>query len=279
MKRIGFILIAIAAIAILAPVCTAQSTQYVNVDGCVYSGALPVDGAKVQIYSWDGKDMGNAPLRTVTTSDGSDGSIVGSFTLKNVPYDPGKVFSYAIKVEKGGREAYALVHIVPPVTSSETPKAEPIIMDLSMESWMTDLTGMVQSGNLLQDALGIQKADVTIYERDQTTGALSSSPVASATTDSSGKFEVRDLPYGLYQAVVKATVNNKNYMEKVNFTVYQQETHINVIMTQIMLATPTPTSKPGGSSGTSSGFFGIPGFEAVLALVAIGGTALLFRRK
>ncbi len=278
MKRIGFVLLALLAIAFLAPACMAQSMQTVNINGYVYSGALPIDGAKVQIYTWDGKNMGNAPQKTVTTSDGSNG-IVGSFLLKNVPYDSSKTFNYVVKAEKDDRTAYALVHIVPPEKAGEAPKAEPIVLDLAMDSWVTDLTGTVQSGNLLANAIGVQGANVTLYERNQTTGEPLPTVKTSATTNTLGKFEVKDLGYGLYQAVVTATVNGKSYIEKVNFTVYQQETNVNVIMSGVILSTPTPTAtaKPSGSAG--GGFFGLPGFEAVLALAALSGAALYLKKR
>jgi len=199
-------------------------------------------GAKVQLYSWDGKNMGNSPLKTVTTKDGSTGT--GSFSFTNVPYDSSKTFNYVVKAELNDRTAYALVHIVPPKTAGETAKAEAVVLDLAMDSWVTDLTGTVQSGNLLDRAIGVQGANVTIYERNQTDGTVLPGVKATAVTDMNGKVEIKNLPYGLYEAVVTATVSGKNYQEKVDFTAYQQETHINAIMSQLMLATPTPRRRP-----------------------------------
>ncbi|AFC99596.1 hypothetical protein Mtc_0835 [Methanocella conradii HZ254] len=272
-KRIGFILMAIMLIALMAPACMAQSAQtVVNVKGYVYKGALPVDGAKVQIYSWDGEKMGTSPMST-TVSATIDG-LSGAFEFKNVPYDPSKTFNWVVQAEKDGAQAHAMVYIVPPQQAGEAPKAEPIVLDLGMWDWKTDLRGMVQSGNLATNALPISDATVKIYARDAN-GTVGTTPVATAITDASGQFDIPNvLGYGQYQAVA---ITKDNHVARTNFTAYQQETHVNLVMTDIILATPTPTAKPGGS--TSGGFFGLPGFEAVLALAALSGTSLFLRRR
>ena len=72
MKWIGIILMAIIAIAFIIPQTVAAQvvgTQLVTVSGAVDSGALPISGAKVQLLTWDGKNMGQA-IKTATTSDG-----------------------------------------------------------------------------------------------------------------------------------------------------------------------------------------------------------------
>ncbi len=271
-KRIGFILMAITLIALMAPACMAQSSQTVTVKGTVYNGALPVDGAKVQIYSWDGEKMGTSPMSTTVTAPIN--GVSGSFEFKNVPYDPSKTFNWVVQAEKDGVQAHAMVYIVPPQQAGDEPKVEPIVLDLRMWDWKTDLTGMVQSGNLAINALPIKDATVKIYAIDAN-GTVGTTPLAIASTDASGQFHIANiLGYGRYQAVA---VTKDNHVAITNFTAYQQETHINLVMTDVILATPTPTAKPG--QGTSGGLFGLPGFEAALALIAISGAALLIRRR
>lgn len=274
MKRIGLVLMAIVAIAYLMPASMAQSSQPVTVKGYVYNGGLPVEGVKVQIYTWDGEHMGTSPQKTTTTQT-IDG-VPGAFEFKNVPYDSSKTFQYVIQAEKDGSQAHAMVYVAPPQRSGDIPKAEIIILDLSMWDWKTNLEGMVQSGNLEANALPIAGANVTIYTRDQN-GTIGQTPVATAKTGNDGKFNIENvLGYGQYQAVVI----KDNHIDKVNFTVYKQETHILSTMTGILLSTPTPTAtaKP-TTGGGSGGFFGIPGFEAVLALAALSGTALYLKKR
>jgi 5-hydroxyisourate hydrolase-like protein (transthyretin family) len=286
-KRIGFVLIAIVAMALLVPALgTAQSTSTMTVDvtGNVYSGALPVNGATVQIYSWNGQSMGTSPL--ATTYSKTINNIDGSFDFQGVPYDPSQAqpFEYVIMAQNNGAQAHAMVYVIAPENANETYDVQHVNLDLAMWDWKTDLTGIVQSGNLNQDASGIPNAQINIYPVDQN-GTVGQTAVASTTTDSNGQFEIKNvLNYGQYQAVITATYNGNNYISKPNFTAYEQEYLLNVPMTGINIApkaTPTPNAGKSGSSGNtkSSGFFGIPGFESILALVAIGGAAALMIRK
>ena len=278
MKRIGFILLAIIVIALLLPALgTAQSAQTVTVTGTVYTGALPVNGAKVQIYSWDGTSMGTAPQATTYTQ--VINNVPGSFEFDNVPYDPAKTFNWVVQAQSDEGAAHAMVYALPADATHPLPAVQPIILDLKMWDWKTDLTGMVQSGNMAQQGIGIPNANVTIYTMDHN-GTVGTTPVATTMTGGDGQFEIQNiLDYGQYQAVINAVVNNNHYVDKINFTAYQQQTPILATMTQVILTTPTPTPKPTTSTGGSGGFFGIPGFEAILALAAIGGAALFLNRK
>jgi PGF-CTERM protein len=278
-KRIGLILLAILVIALLLPALgTAQSAQTVTVTGTVYTGALPVNGAKVQIYSWDGTSMGTAPQSTTYTQ--VINGVAGSFEFDNVPYDPSKTFNWVVQAQNDMGAAHAMVYVLPSDATHPLPAVQPIILDLKMWDWKTDLTGMVQSGNMAQQGIAIPNANVSIYTRDSN-GTIGQTPVATTMTGSDGQFDIKNiLDYGQYQAVVNAVINNNHYVNKINFTAYQQQTPILATMTQIILATPTPTPTPSANKpGSGGGLFGIPGFEAILALAAIGGAALVLRRK
>lgn len=278
MKRIGFILLAIMAIAFLVPALSmAQSTQTVDITGNVYNGAIAVNGVKVQIYNWDGKNMGTSPDATTMTQ--TINGRQGSFEFKSVPYDSSKTYQYVIQAQSDLGTAHALVYILPPDNAHPAPEVlEPINLDMKMWDWKTDLTGMVQTGNMGQDAVPIPGATVTIYSRDN--GTVGTTPLATATTDSTGQFEIKNvLSYGQYEAAVAAVVNNNHYSDTVDFTAYQQETNILSTMTHVIIVTATPTTTPSGGSNGGNGFMGMPGFEVVLALVALGGVALYMRKK
>jgi flagellar hook assembly protein FlgD len=283
-KRIGFVLIAIVAMALLVPAMgTAQNTIPLDITGNVYKGALPVDGATVQIYSWNGQSMGSSPL--ATTYSGLVNNVDGSFEFASVPYDPTQAnpFEYVIVAQNNGAQAHAMVYVLAPENANESYEVEHVNLDLSMWDWKTDLTGIVQSGNLNPDGSGIANANIEIYPMDQN-GTVSQTAAASTTTGSNGQFEIQSiLNYGQYQAVVTASYNGGNYITKANFTAYEQETLLDIPMTGLSIKaspTATPPAHSGSNGGVAkSGFFGLPGFESILGLIAIAGVAALLIRK
>lgn len=273
-KWINIILMAIVAIAFIIPAqgVAAQvvGVQTVTITGAVYSGALPMSGAKVQLMTWDGKSMG-VPLKTTTTSDGSVNP-KGYFQFKGVPYDASKPFNYVVMASKDDATAYAMVHIVAPVKAGQQPLAEPIFLDFDMDSWVSDVVGTVQSGNIVP-VVPVQGAQVTLYSVDQTTNQTTkvegiTNPVS---TDELGHFRFPGLMYGFYK--VDVVKDNKGSSQA--FTVYQQETNVNVIIRDLIL-TVKPSTKPGNQTG---GWLPIPGFEALAMLVAFAGAAFVVSRR
>ena len=136
-----------------------------------------------------------------------------------------------------------MVHVVAPEALGQKAIAEPIYLDFGMDSWVSDVTGTVQSANI--EPLGlVQGATVTLYAIDTTTGQTAKVEGAfsnPATTDAKGGYEFKDLPYGTY----KVDVVKNNYIQSSTFTVYQQETHVNTIISGlIMQITPTPSPGP-----------------------------------
>jgi len=280
-KRIGFVLIAIVAMALFVPALGTAQTVMLDVTGTVYNGALPVNGATVQIYSWNGQVMGTSPLATTYTK--TINGVDGSFEFDSVPYYPSEAqpFEYAIEAQNNGAQSHAMAYVLAPENANESYEVEPLIMDLSMWDWTTDLTGIVQSGNLNADASGVANANVAIYPVDQN-GTVGQTAAATATSDSSGQFEIKNaLKYGDYEAVITAPYNGATYTKDLNFTIYEQETHLNIPMTGLTIkASPTVTPSPPHNGNTAKGgFLGMPGFESLLGLVAIAGAAALLIRK
>ena len=277
MKWIGIILMAIIAIAFIIPQTVAAQVvgiQTVTVSGGVYSGALPISGAKVQLLTWDGKTMGQS-IKTATTSDGSVNP-KGYFQFNNVPFDTNKSFNYVIEASKDDATAFAMVHVVPIEEAGQKAIAEPVYLDFGMDSWVSDVTGTVQSANIKPLGL-VQGATVTLYVIDQTTnktakveGAAFANPT---TTNELGAYEFKDLPYGFY----KVDVVKNNYIQSTTFTVYQQETHVNTIISGLIMQI-TATARPGEKPGSGLPF-GIPGFEAAAMLVAFVGAAYFVSRR
>jgi hypothetical protein len=109
------ILFAILA-AIIVPQASAQSTgmYFESIKGKVYNKAFPAAGAKVTLYSWDGKKPGSEYSSLTTGTD-------GTFTFRNVAFDPAKPVSYIVKAERDGNAAFALVLYYPPGVGPDEP--------------------------------------------------------------------------------------------------------------------------------------------------------------
>ncbi|HEY3422802.1 MAG TPA: hypothetical protein VGK13_06545, partial [Methanocellaceae archaeon] len=168
-------------------------------------------------------------------------------------------------------------HVVAAEDVGQKAIAEPIFLDFGMDSWVSDVTGTVQSGNIKPVAGLVQGATVTLYAIDPTTNQaakVAGSFANPATTDARGGYEFKDLPYGSY----KVDVNKDNYIASSTFTVFQQETHVNTIISGLIMQI-TPTPKPGQPTGGSSLPFGIPGFGAAAMLVAFVGAAYFVSRR
>lgn len=280
-KWIRLTIIACILFALIVPLqATAQSSMYFdNVKGKVYNKAFAASGAKVTLYTYDGKKPGEVQ-GTITT--GSD----GTFTFRNVMFDPAKPVSYIVKAERDGNSAFALVLYYPPGAGADEPaEVQWINIDIASDVpamrgdatvtvWSTVGTGLPVGENLAR-VLG---ASISLYSVDTTTGNLTPINFGSTpTTDSEGQYRFPALPYGKY--FIRAEKSGKYGNQY--FWVTQQENALNVISDiDVPKATPKPCPVPVPSSTPSGGFgLPIPGFEAILALIAFAGAIVLYMRR
>lgn len=262
MRFIKLIVLAMLVCAFLIPAQAMAQTplKSVTITGTVYDGGLPSAGARVMLLAWDGQRPGNV----VASIMSADGSVApkGSFTFQNVMFDPAVPISYCIQADKDGKSSYILVHITDaPAGTSQKPKYEKLILDLSKPSWVSDLTVTVQS----KDLVFIKDANVTLYNKANETSAPST-VFATGKTGVNGQVSFGAVPYGFYQ--IKAERNGA--IETYNLLVYKQETTAIVPMEDVKLASPTP----GPKASTST-----PGFEAVFAIAALLGAAYYLRKR
>jgi PGF-CTERM protein len=274
------IIIACVLCALVFPLqAFAESTPfYGDVKGTVYSQAFRAPGATVTLKTLDpvtGVETGNVAS---TTTDST-----GNFKFDYVVFSPDKQFQYMIRADKGSSSALAWVYALPPTNDSEAYVA-PINMDLSVPSRYTDATVTVWStqarsttntnlGVVPRVMLRLYKVDLDSRNRTQVG--------ATYTTDNNGQYTFTGLPYGLY--VVRAESMGQSAEQQ--FAAYQQICSVGII-SNLPIPSPTPTPKPtatpgpgaGNQTSTGGGFFGIPGFEAVAALIALLGAALYLRR-
>lgn len=244
MKRLLYILIAALAICLCLPGVSLAQSGTVTIGGSVFQGGnLPAYGATVQLYTWDGSNMGTTPLATARTDEN------GRFSFGEQTVDLSTPFPYAVKASVDQFSGYALVYVTQSAGSQRL-VAAPISIDISSPSGTGKLTGHVQSGSSIPVGEAIPNATVTLY-RKGSSGAVTkvggiTNPV---TTDSKGKFEFAALPYGLYAIeATKGTMGNS-----VNTTIYQQESKVTVKLTDTgipyspivaTIATPTATVAP-----------------------------------
>ena len=283
MKLTRLILVACVFFALIVPLqASAQSTgmYFENIQGKVYNKAFPASGAKVTLYSYDGKKPGSEYSSLTTTGD-------GTFNFRNVVFDPSDPVSYIIKAERDGNTAWALVLYYPPGVGPDQPAevqwinidvasdVPPMRGQTTVTVWSTVGQGLPVGENLAR-VLG---ATVSLYNVDPVTGNLTQVSFASTpTTGSDGQYTFQALPYGKYY--LRAEKSGK-YGDQY-FWVTQQENALNVISNiDVPKATPTPNAGPGGNTSATGngGFLGIPGFEAVIALIALAGAVLYLRRE
>ncbi|HMK45320.1 MAG TPA: PGF-CTERM sorting domain-containing protein [Methanocella sp.] len=260
--------------AIIVPLhASAQSTMnFADVKGTVYNQATPANGAKVTLYSYDGKKPGDTQG---TVNVGAD----GTFIFKNIMFDPAKPVSYIVRAEREGNTAYALVLYYPANGPNQPAEVREINIDIgstvsamrgdaAVTVWSTASSGMPVGQNLAL-VLG---ADLKLYSVDPNTNNMTAVTFSDTPkTDNNGLHTFPALPYGKYY--VTAEKNGKSVSGQY-FWVTQQENTVNVVSNiDVPKATATPTN------GTSSGGAWIPGFETAAALTALAGVIILQTRR
>ncbi|MGA9140806.1 MAG: PGF-CTERM sorting domain-containing protein [Methanocella sp.] len=280
MRYTRLIIIACVLCALVFPLQAFAESKpfYGDVKGTVYSQAFKASGAHVFLKTMDaetGVETGNV---ADTYTDSS-----GNFKFDYVVFSPDKQFQYMIRADKGSNSALAWVYALPADNYSDSYVA-PINMDLSVPSKYTDTTVTVwstQARTTTNTNLGVvPRVMLHLYKVDLN-GGNRTQVGSSYTTDNIGQYTFTGLPYGLY--VVRAESMGQAVEQP--FAAYQQISSV-TISTNLPIPSPTPTPKPTatprpGSTGnetSSGGFFGIPGFEAVAALIALLGAALYLRR-
>ena len=280
MRYTRLIIIACVLCALIFPtqVFAQSNAYYGDVKGTVYSQAFKAPGATVTLKTMDpvtGVETGDIAS---TTTDSS-----GNFKFDYVVFSPDKQFQYLIRADRGSSSALAWVYALPPTNDSGAYVAL-INLDLSVPSRYTDATVTVwstQARSTTNTNLGVvPRVKLLLYKVDLDSGNRTQVG-SSYTTDNNGQYTFTGLPYGLYVAGAESM---GQYAEQ-EFAAYQQISSIG-IFSNLPIPSPTPTPKPTatpkpGSTGnetSSGGFFGIPGFEAVAALIALLGAALYLRR-
>lgn len=281
MKLIRLIVLVCITAALFVPmqaIAADDETYFMSVNGKVYNAAFPAAGAKVTLYSYDGK-LGDAQGSITTGAD-------GRFSFKNIMFSSSEPVEYAVKADREGSTAYALVLFYPPgATADEPAQVEWINLDIASEvpGMRGDLTAAVWSTetsslnmNTGTNLAKVPNAKLLLYKVDQDTGNLSEVKFSTQPySDTNGQYVYPSLPYGHYY--LKAEKNGK-YGDQYFWLTLQEKT-VN-IKTNIDVPKTTPTPVPGASATPKpSGTQPTPGFEGIAALVAIAGVFAVCLRK
>lgn len=276
-RYIRLVIIACVLFALIAPleVIAQSSPYYADVKGTVYSQAFRANGAKVTLYTYDPVARVQLDAQASVYTDST-----GTFDFTNVVFKPDKgQFQYIVRADKGSSSALALVYALPP-TANDSAYVATINMDLSVPSMYSETTvtvwstqGKTTTHTNLDPVPGVK---LTLYSVDLS-GSNRTQIGTTVTTDYNGQHVFSGLPYGMY--VVRAE-NGGQYGEQ-SFAAYQQITSTS-LSANLPIPSVSPTPKPGATTAPgenpSGGFLGIPGFEAVAALIALLGAALCLRR-
>jgi Cna protein B-type domain. len=263
------VIVACVLFALVAPLqAFAQSEKfYGDVEGTVFSQILKIPGATVTLYTLSSGGVQSENIHTTYTDSN------GFFAFKDVAFDSDKQFQYMVRAEKGNDYSIAWVYALPPDPTSNDSKLAyvPVLsLDLSTPSRNSDLTVTVWSteGQTTEysNLETVPGAKLTLYSLDA--NGNRTMLIDNKITDSNGKY-VFNVPYGMYAVSAE---KSGSYGEQKSFPVFQQTSTATVI-TNLPVPTAIPTTVPTATPGTTT-----PGFEAIVALIALLGGVLYLRR-
>lgn len=268
MKITRLIIIACVLFALIAPLqALAQTGKYYgDIKGTVYSQAFRQPGVKVTLWTMDPvSHVQDTQVGQPVTTDSK-----GEFSFPYVVFDTGKQFQYMVRADKGSDSAFAWVYALPAEPDIPVYVA-PLNLDLSVPSTTSEATITVWStegkATTYSNLVPVPGVKLTLYSVD--TAGNRTTLFENKVTNGNGQY-IFNIPYGMY--VVRAEKSGM-YGEQ-SFAVYQQVTSTS-LSTNLPVPTATPTPVPTATPAPTSS---TPGFEAVLALIALLGGALYLRR-
>jgi PGF-CTERM protein len=263
------IIIACVLFALLVPLQAFAQTgkYYADIKGTVYSQAFRQPNVKVTLWTMD---------PTSHVQDTQVGQAVytdsrGDFVFPYVAFDRSSQFQFMVRADKGSTSAIAWVYALG--DEGDLPAyVSPINLDLSTPSGNSEVTVTVWSteGTVTRNSnlVPVPGAKLTLYSTDPASGNKTV-VIDNKYTDSNGQY-VFNVPYGTY--VVRA--EKSDFYNQQPFVANQQATATSLSTNMpVPSATPTPSAGPTSGPNTPT-----PGFEAVVALIALLGGALYLRR-